>query len=174
MAWIGFDNMGKTHNAAKLLNELAITIRQVGVHDLDYNPINVHILIDFGAHTLYDTAFPWEKDLEGDKQNQDKEYLESLKGEMTKTFNLISKAWELADGNIPSHIQSKTPSPELERWMQTNLTIVRADKKADENTTRRMFLHGDTANDREFFWPYPSFQELPPRYVLTGVVQKIS
>ena len=37
--------------------------------------------------------------------------------------------------------------------METNLTIVRADKKGDENTTRRMFLNGDTDNDRQFFWP---------------------
>ena len=180
------------------------TIQQVGIRDhkknVNYNPINVHILIDFGAHTLSDTVMTWEQDppkdeeekplkakavmtLEEDEEEdnyepwddeeegpgeveeegpgeieeEDKEkdpwvdeLEEHTQGEMTKASGQIQKAWELASGDVPSYIYSETRSLELQRWMETNLTIVRADKKGDENTTRRMFLHGDTDNDRQF------------------------
>ena len=116
----------------------------------DEDPTNVHILLDFGTNSLRESAM--------DKNDED-----SLKVNVDR----IHEVWKQAGEDIPSHILSKTTSSwELQQWMHTNLKIVHPGPIVQENITRRHFLHGDEDNDRQFFWPYASLQDMQPRYIL--------
>ena len=116
----------------------------------DHDPSNVHILLDFGTNSLIESAM--------DKHDKDR---------LTVNIERIHEVWKQAGGDIPSYILSNNvTSTELQRWMVTNLKIVHPGPTVQENKTRRHFLHGDEDNDRQFFWPYASLQDMRPRYIL--------
>ena len=151
-----------THGGnAIFVDQLIRTIQLVGQSVL--SGCNVHILLDFGFNSLYEG-------MNGEEQR-----------EAGNTFNAFKKQWKQETHGIPQRIMShQSSTPDLKRWMETNLKIVHMGIKTanngpdphgtvTENETRTLFLHGDTDNTREFYWPYASFRDMRPRCILPTI-----